>query len=355
MNRRKFCSTALSVLPVTAGINLSFAGKSIASENAEKIIPGHRAAWFQSCHWGVFVHYLAGADQSADDWNRQVDGFDVEGLAEQLASVHALYFCITLGQNSGHFLSPNATYDNIVRRFPSKCSRRDLVADLQVALSRRGIALLVYVPSGAPARDTMACEALEWEWGFTAPHPRRGERTGKRLADFQRKWEAVLREWSDRWGTGVKGWWVDGCYFNDEMYRHDNEPNFSSFAAAMRSGNPDSIVAFNPGLYNPPISATPEEDYTAGEITKLFPVTPEAYIMNDGHPVLFHVLTYLGEHWGNKPPRFSRELVAGYTRHIADCGGVVTWDVGISKNGLIRQDHLDRLATIVPVLGNSQP
>jgi len=352
MRRREFCNAILSTVPAVAVLNFTVTGKSIAGEDIGTIEPGHRAKWFQACKWGTLVHYLASADQSADDWNRQIDAFDVEGLAAQLASVQAPYFFITLGQNSGHFLSPNATYDSFVRSSPSKCSRRDLVADLQVALERRGIALLVYIPSGAPARDAAACEALDWEWGYNAPHPRRGDRTGKRLAEFQRKWEAVIREWSDRWGAGVKGWWVDGCYFIDEMYRHSDEPNFASFAAAMRSGNPDSIVAFNPGLYNPPIAATPEEDYTAGEITKLFPVTSDAYIMNKGQPVLSHVLTYLGTHWGNKPPRFPKEFIAGYTRHMADHGGVVTWDIGISKSGLIRQDHLDQLAAIAPALAN---
>ena len=53
---------------------------------------------------------------------------------------------------------------------------------------------------------------------------------GGRLAEFQRKWEAVIREWSLRWGKSVSGWWIDGCYFADQMYRFDDEPNFASFA-----------------------------------------------------------------------------------------------------------------------------
>jgi len=43
-----------------------------------------------------------------------VDGFDVNGLADQLASVGAGYYVITLGQNSGYFCSPNAAYDGFV-------------------------------------------------------------------------------------------------------------------------------------------------------------------------------------------------------------------------------------------------
>ena len=65
--------------------------------------------WFADCGWGVFCHYLAGApgfpgaDMSAEAWSQQVDDFDVRGLAEQLQSVGAPYFFITIGQGSGHF------------------------------------------------------------------------------------------------------------------------------------------------------------------------------------------------------------------------------------------------------------
>jgi hypothetical protein len=55
--------------------------------------------WFMRARWGVFTHYLAGPQTSVDDWNRQVDAFDVQALARQLESVGAPYYFITLGQN----------------------------------------------------------------------------------------------------------------------------------------------------------------------------------------------------------------------------------------------------------------
>ena len=48
---------------------------------------------------------------------------------------------------SGYYLTPNAAYDRLVGTTPSKCSRRDLVADLYEPLHRRGIKLMVYLPS----------------------------------------------------------------------------------------------------------------------------------------------------------------------------------------------------------------
>ena len=120
-----------------------------------------RAAWMKEARWGVMNHYLAdwiarreGIRMSVEKWNNLIDHFDVEGLANQIESVGAGYYLITIGQNSGYYLAPNATYDRYVGIQPSKCSRRDLVADLYEALHRRGIKLMVYLPSGAPGGES---------------------------------------------------------------------------------------------------------------------------------------------------------------------------------------------------------
>jgi len=300
--------------------------------------------WFKELGWGVFTHYLGSKDMSADEWNERVDRFDIDGLVEQLASTGAGYTFITIGQNSGHYCAPNKTYDSIVGVEPSKCSKRDLVADLADALETKGISLLVYNASGAPGHDKVAMEKLEWDWGFEGEWGGPcGERTGKRLAAFQKNWEAVTREWSLRWGKKVRGWWIDGCYFADEMYRFPDEPNFESYAASMKAGNPDSIVAFNPGVLTPVICHSEFEDYTAGEISDAFPVCPERFI--DG--AQYHILSYLGDTWcGFKGPRFSDEFVVGYTRDTAAKGGVVTWDVPILPEGLIPQPFIDQLKAL---------
>jgi alpha-L-fucosidase len=316
-----------------------------------------RTQWFADCGWGVLCHWLGapassdgGAELSAECWNAWVDAFDVDGLASQLAAVGAPYFFITIGQNSGHYLAPNATYDDLVGIRPSKCSRRDLVADLHEALAPHGIRLMVYLPSGAPAADPVAMERLEWAWGFEGGWPSRhsGPRTGKRLATFQRRWEAVIREWSERWGAKIGGWWIDGCYFADEMYRHADEPNFGSLATALRAGHPGAIVAFNPGVTAPVICHSEHEDYTAGEISQALPECPGPWVERNGHRARYHVLSYLGESWGRGRLRFPDELVVGYTKHVVDRGGVVTWDVPIERSGRLPDVFVRQLATLRP-------
>ena len=301
----------------------------------------NRAAWMQKAKWGVMSHYLADwqsrthhLEMNPAQWNKLIDAFDAEKLATQLQSAGVSYFQITIGQNSGYYLAPNAAYDKITSANPSKCSRRDLVADLYAALHPRGIKLLVYLPSGGPAGDHGASAALQWRNG---PYPNK---------EFQLKWEQVIREWSMRWGKKVEGWWFDGCYFPNSMYRSPEAPNFASFAAAAREGNADSAIAFNPGVVYRILSMTPYEDFTAGEIDKpdLVSVRRSTEGRMDG--VQIQMLSFLGETWGMGEPRFTAEEAVKHTKKMIELRGAVTWDVPLALDGTISAAFLERLHAI---------
>ena len=350
--RREFFGNAAALSVLLAGRGLYSGRETLSAKSLnvrDSFPPEHKRSntdWFKAAKWGVFCHYLVNKELSADEWNRQVDNFDVDNLADQLASAGARYFFLTIGQNSGHFCTPNSTYDSIVGIRPSKCSKRDLISDVSGALASKDIKLIVYLPAGAPAADPIAMNKLKWVWGFEGdwPHAWNTQRTGKRLAEFQKMWESVIREWSLRWGEKVSGWWIDGCYFSDEMYRHPDPPNFQSFAAAMKAGNAKSIVAFNGGVFvdmklREVVSMTEYEDYTAGEVSKAFPICPGRFV--DG--AQYQILSYLGKSWGSGEPRFGDEFVIGYTKDVVSKGGVVTWDVPISKTGVIPKAYLTQL------------
>lgn len=302
-----------------------------------------RAAWMQDPRfaWGVMTHYLADwqarvnkLEMNVDQWNKMVDGFDVEGMVKRLEQVGAGHYQISIGQNSGYYAAPNAVYDKIVGIVPSKCSHRDLIADFAGPLSKRGIKLMVYLPSGAPGQDHTACAALEW---LNGPYANR---------NFQRKWEQIIAEWSRQWGSNVSGWWFDGCYFANSMYRAPGAPNFASFAAAARAGNPNSSVAFNPGVIYRLISITPDEDYIAGEIDH-----PDQASVHRGHDGLMdgtqiHMLSFLGTTWGMGTPRFTTDEVIAFTRKIRDYGGSVTWDVPVLLDGTISDPFMEQLTAL---------
>ena len=293
-------------------------------------------------------HFLAGepgvgadhAGISAEEWNRRVDEFDTERFARRLAETGAGYFLMTVGQNTGHYCAPNAAYDSVVGILPSKCSQRDLIEGLHNSLAAVRIPLLAYLPSGAPLADPVAVAQLNWR------RPGTPETAGCRQADFQSKWEAVIREWAERWGPKVLGWWIDGCYDCASMYGHADAPNFASFAAALQAGNPERILGFNPGPPRLPLrSVGPEEDYLGGHSMGLGALYASPGTRWVEH-AQFHILEYLGEAWGLGGPRFPDRFLAEYIRHITDADGVVTLDVPIRAKGEIPDPFMRQLAAV---------
>ena len=301
----------------------------------------NRAGWMKEARWGVMNHYLADwladsyqIEMSPAKWNQLVDAFDVEAIANQLDSIGAGYYIFTIGQNSGYYVSPNKAYDEIVGNNPGKCAHRDLIADLASAVRKKGIRFIVYLPSGAPAGDDLAKEKLEWKNG---PY---------RNAAFQNNWERIIREWSLRWGDKIDGWWFDGCYWPNTMYRSCDQPNFESFAAAARAGNPNSSLAFCQGVLPRIVSLTPFEDYIAGEMSN--PDDLSVRRSDDGiiDGAQLHILSYLGEKWGKGKPRFETEKIVGWSRNVWKEGGAITWDVPVGPDGTISKPFMDQLRAI---------
>jgi len=321
--------------------------------------------WFKEAKWGIFMHYLASPASSIGEskmtiehWNRQIDAFDVDGLATQLKEIEAGYFFITLGQNSGFFLSPNSKYDEIVGRNPSEswCSQRDLIADLADALNGSNVRLMVYLPAVPPIFDKETLKAFKFAPPWSDRDPGWGrtkigdfeiiEDVDSRLSEFQSLWESVICEWSMRWGKNVHGWWVDGVYHPDLMYDFPDEPNFVSFTNAMKAGNPESLVAYAVSCGHPEV-VTDFCDYTAGEVNYFLPVSGKhAKFGGKTGRAQYHLLTFLGEYWGMGTPRFSTELACAWSTEVVHHGGVITWDVPSCKNGLIKPEFMHQLEAI---------
>lgn len=290
-----------------------------------------------------------------DEWNRRIDSFDVALFARRVRESGAGYVIFTLGQNTGHYCSPNPVYDSIVTPHASgasRLSRRDLVMEIADALAPE-VKLIAYLPSHAPANHSEAVHALRcmppWDagaWGLKKCWTD-SEAADERLSAMQRHWEAVIGYWGGLWGNKVAGWWIDGCYFAQRMYGGTDGPNFFSFAHALRQGNPERILAFNSGTAYPFVRLTPEQDYTAGEFSNRLPVddkwTPLA-ATTDGMQT--HLLGFLGNYWGAGEPRFPNALAGGYTRYLTQRGVALTWDVPITVQGDIPAVFLRQLESI---------
>ena len=292
-----------------------------------------RGEWLKDAKFGVFVHFLGGGPT----WNERVDAFDVKAVAEQIRGCKADYVILTLGQNSGYYCSPNAAYDKYTGHKPGeRCSKRDLPGDLADALSKDGIKLMLYLPSRSPQGDKEAMKKLgDIHEGKPAPQ------------QFTERWSAVIREWSLRYKDKVAGWWFDGSYNTKGWDDVTKANNWNTWAAACRAGNPDSILAFNPGTRIDKAFSrlTPQQDYTAGERNQ-WDVTPVKHPAPKG--AYWHVLSYMGSRWGRRDgPRKTDEDMIKYISTVNQQGGVVSIDVGISKtDGRIYPPHLKQLSAI---------
>jgi hypothetical protein len=273
--------------------------------------------WFKDAQYGVFMHFLPSSAATL----AQVKAFDAPFVAQQLEDMGARYFVITLGQNSGYFISPNAAYERYTGYAAGeRCSSRDLPLDLYRALQPKGIKLMLYLPCQVPNGDARAQQAF----GL-----RQGKQDQPIDVEFAKKWSEVIQEWADRYSDKVAGWWFDGGY----AWVKFNEAIGENYAAAVKHGNPKAIVTFNPGVRV--IHYTEAEDYTAGELNDPLGSIPISRWLQGSQ---WHALTFMGSNWGQRGTRYSEEQWANWVRAVTAKGGVVTLDMGPNwneKNGPI--------------------
>ncbi|HKK64107.1 MAG TPA: alpha-L-fucosidase [Bacteroidales bacterium] len=313
------------------------------------VMAQNRADWLRETKWGVMIHYqpawLAAENQmdeiDINKWNELIDNFDCEKLAKQLSDAGAGYLIMTVRHGPPFFISPNKTYDRYTGQVPSRCSKRDLVADLADALNKYGIKLITYIHVQAPGQTEAEMKGFaldRTDYYKSGPFERNPE--------AMLRWQEVIREYSARWGDKVAGWWLDAAYRPNTNYRYPDAPNFASFSDAARAGNPDRIVTYNPGRFPRIMSITPYEDYTAGEINDLDRIK-WAYAYDgkiDGKQM--HILSFLGNYWGQGAPRFDTEKVIEYSKGINDAGGAITWDVPPLPDGTISDEYMEQLLKI---------
>lgn len=307
--------------------------------------------WFMQGKYGLFVQWLYGGGDITGDWNTLVNGFDVDYFAKQASETGAKYVIFTLGQNSGYFASPNATYDSLVGRTSttSRMSTRDLPEDLYDALQSYGIKLMLYLPARSPSDDPAVGSALGDAFPIYDNYAPQA---------FQAHWEDIIEEWSDRYGSKVAGWWFDGTYntgptfgkpdisqaYTDYSAAH----NFQTFAAAAKSGNPDAIVTFDPGLaVEGPM--TPYQDYITGEqnvlqhVPSQYNAAPYSRWIGGAQ---WSETAYQGYDWARNGLKYSTLDLTNYFSTVTNQSGVISIGPNVSKEGHINAAQYAQLVTM---------
>lgn len=313
---------------------------------------------FKSKKWGVFCHYLYVSQNgtgskntrgTVTSWNECVEELDCEKLAAQLSEIDARYLFITMQQGTRYFIAPNRTFEEMTG-IKDGCSHRDLVLDLHSALNKRGIELFLYYTGDAMGRDNdpVIAERFGYHGGVG----------GVISEDLVRLWSMPLKEYAQRYGDKVAGWWFDGVY---KEIGYD-AVRLTMMRDAVKCGNPEALVANNyygclhPGsqietsfggngylradFFQTVAPPTPFCDFTAGELV-YFNAFPDP---DRDWNALPHVLSFLGipekpwevyNGWGATGCKYSPEYLAAYIGAFNKMGGVVTIDMCLNRDGSI--------------------
>lgn len=297
--------------------------------------------------WGVFVHYLyncqnnplhpASMGKKETSWEECVNELDTNRLAEQLSDTGAGYLIFTVMQGTRYFCTPNDTFNRISGYKPTEaCASRDIPQELYESLSKYGIDLYLYYTGDGPHIDPVAGP----RFGFVEPRK-------NVQASFVEKWAMVLKEFSDRYRDQVKGWWIDGCYA--EAFGYD-EALLKILADAARSGNQDTLLAFNDGVKDRVVPYSKYENYTCGEMND-FVDLPDARFV-DGEQ--WHILAPLGlspdgieyNSWCRPGVKRTGEYMRTYVDQVNQRGGVVSIDILLKRDGSLESDQINVLKEI---------
>ena len=280
------------------------------NEAADRETIVRRTQWMYEGKLGLTTHYFPRQPEKVDEVTNR---FDVERLAEQCEEAGAAWFMLTLHHQPWLMQAPNAVLDRITGT-GAYTAERDLAEELHEALSRRGIHMMLYLnlridPEGAclpPIKRALG------------PCPPETE-TIEQVAE-------VYREFAERYGNRVSGWWIDGVWRPEFKGQPEElrEKWFAILAEALRAGNPDAAIAFNAGVGDAFIRYSVQNDYTAGEANDLQDPPTDRFV--DG--AQWHTWPHLGHWWGSGGTQFETKELCEWARRVVEGGGVMSFDVG---------------------------
>ncbi|HEY5915327.1 MAG TPA: hypothetical protein VJA21_32495 [Verrucomicrobiae bacterium] len=329
---------------LTAGAFCWFGGSDRAAWGAD-------TSWMMKGKYGIFMHYqyriLLGysiatkpsfpdpTQMTAREWNRLVDGFDVQGFANQMAEARVgwVMFCL-----DDHFFAwpcaPNKAFSDFTGYAPGeKCSRRDLILDLANALNAKGVRLICYFAGlngymKEPKVSTGLADGTA-RGTYNEKSPPSPQSRQRRLA--------VLKEYADRYKDKIAGWWFDGM--EPEAYK--SQPgDWWTIHSIVHSPNRKAVIAFSYGGNEQACLCEGVDDYTGGDTWSkqdLTRLTPDRLPAQAG--LLWHGKIYCGNvyHGQGDGNQFSDQELIDWIKACNRQGGVCTLDWPFDpKTGLLK-------------------
>ena len=360
--RRQFLRTAIGTVAASYLVSQGTRADDTRAVSTQPAVAPD-ISWMARGKYGLFMHYqyriLLGrsvatkpqfpnpSDMNAAQWNQFVDGFDVHGFARQMAEAKVgwVLFCI-----DDHYFawpcSPNRAFDTFTGYAPGeKCSRRDLMVDLAGALSSVGVKLICYSAGlNGYVKDRQTYEGLADDGNNQTPPS----------AESRRRRLAVIKEYADRYGDKIAGWWFDGIELNS--YR-DKPDDWSTIGSIVRAANPAAAIAFSYGGDEQACIRKGVDNYTAGDTWSkqdLTHLTPTHLPAKEG--ILWHGKIYCGNvyHGQGNSNQFADQELIDWINVCNRQGGVCTLDWPFDpKNGLLRDFGFEQLKRVAAAVKGS--
>ncbi len=322
-------------------------------------------SWMRKGKYGIFVHYqyriLLGysvatkpqfpepSRMSAVEWNRFVDGFDVQGFANQAAEARVgwVIFCL-----DDHYYSwpctPNQAFDTYTGYAPGrKCSRRDLIGELADALNAKGVKLICYFAGlNGYMKEPRVSSGLKDDGNAQSPPS----------AECRRRRTEILKEYAGRYKDRIAGWWFDGV----ELNSYEDLPfDWNTIDSIVHRANPRGVIAFSYGGNEQACVHRGTDDYTAGDTWSrqdLSLLTPKARPAQGD--LLWHGKIYCGNvyHGQGNANQFSDQELIDWIKTCNSQGGVCTLDWPLDPaTGLIKDFGFAQLKRIGRAVKGGQP
>ncbi|MCM8730279.1 alpha-L-fucosidase [Hephaestia sp. GCM10023244] len=284
--------------------------------------------WFADAGYGMWFHFLnltMPRHGPQVPYEQSINALDARKMAKMVADCGASYLIWAV--NHGHPTCP-APIKSWEKLHPGWTTKRDFIGELADALGKHGIRLMLYM-------NCPGIGKLEQQAGTALDLPAFSE------AEYSNQLADVFREFGNRYGSRVAGYWFDSWFQTTESY--PNLPHEALFDA-VKTGNPDRMVALNYWAF--PVEVE-WQDYWAGEITDL-PAKPfkSRYIKRGaGAGLQAHSALRFDAPWFHikqdtpmDAPRYSAAELGEYIRTCQADRAPVTLGVGIFQDGTIAEE-----------------
>jgi len=304
--------------------------------------PGHERIMPYKGTWGVRILLPSNRQNSA------LEQFDVDAFINQVVQLETISH-VMINLNNGHsgssYLASHpglaAAVDSSL--FPS----RDLFGEVLTALEENGLRALVYFSAPGFDRDFMSDSAWNAWQAFLL---------SEGMSHYEAVAERVLKYYADQYGNKIAGWWFDRV-----NHAPMSDWEMQLFIEAVRSGNPDAIVAYSRSTGSPLKQGSLWCDYTAGHPTPMIQHPPwwdgnEAminsieqgpWINQEGTPsqtsgALGQIFMPLQSLWTVGEADFPTDLAIDWLSRVLDSGGMYTWAVA-RKGSLFTEPQFSQL------------